>query len=61
MTDHARDLAAALGLRPATRADLPCMVEAAAEAARGTDAGAPIAAAIVAALRDACVILPARR
>ena len=58
VTDHARDLAAALGLRPATRADLPRMVEAAAEAARGTDAGAPIAAAIVAALRDACVILP---
>ncbi len=58
VTDHARDLAAALGLRPATRADLPRMVEAAAEAARGTDAGAPLAAAIVAALRDACVILP---
>jgi TnpA family transposase len=58
VTDHARDLAAALGLRPATRADLPRMVEAAAEAARGTDAGAPIAAAVVAALRDACVILP---
>jgi TnpA family transposase len=59
VTDHARELAAALGLHPATAADLPLMVEAAAEAARGTDAGAPIAAAVVAALRDAHVILPA--
>jgi hypothetical protein len=35
------------------------MVEAAAEAARGTDAGAPIAAAVVEALRRSRVILPA--
>jgi TnpA family transposase len=59
MTDHARELAAALGLRPATAADLPLMVEAAAEAARGTDAGAPIAVAAIEALRRSRVILPA--
>jgi TnpA family transposase len=59
VTDHARELAAALGLRPATAADLPLTVEAAAEAARGTDAGAPIATAVVEALRRARVILPA--
>jgi Domain of unknown function (DUF4158) len=59
VTDHARELAAALGLRPATAADLPLMIEAAAEAARGTDAGGPIAAAVVEALRRSRVILPA--
>ncbi|UFN51577.1 Tn3 family transposase (plasmid) [Roseomonas sp. OT10] len=59
MTDHARQLAAMLGLRPATAADLPFMVEAATEAARGTEAGAPIVAAIIAALRGARIILPA--
>lgn len=59
VTDHARKLAAALGLRPATAADLPLMIEAAAEAARGTDAGGPIAAAVVEALRRSRVTLPA--
>jgi hypothetical protein len=59
VTDNAGELAAALGLRPTTGADLLLMVEAAAEAARGTDAGAPIAAAVVEALRRARVILPA--
>ncbi len=59
VSDHARELAATLGLRPATAADLSPMVEAAAEAARGTDAGAPIAAAVVEALRRSRVILPA--
>ncbi len=59
VTDHARELAATLGLRPATAADLPLMVEAAAEAARGTDAGSPIAAAVIEALRRSRVILPA--
>ena len=58
VTDHARELAAALGLRPATAADLPRMIEAAAEAARGTDAGGPIAAAVVEALRRSRVLLP---
>ena len=59
MTDHARRLAATLGLRPPTTADLPLMIEAAAQAAWGTDRGQPIAAAVVAALRAAGVILPA--
>ena len=58
MTDHARQLAAALGLRTPTMADLPPMIEAAAEAARGTDRGQPIAAAVIAALRTARIILP---
>ena len=35
MTDHARQLAAILGLRTPTMADLPSVIEAAAEAARG--------------------------
>jgi hypothetical protein len=59
MTDHARDLAAALGLRPATDADLPFMIEAAARAEWTTDKGLPIAAGIVAALRSERIILPA--
>ena len=59
VTDHARQLAAALGVRPATAADLPLMAEAAAAAARGTDAGAAIAAGVAAALRRARIILPA--
>lgn len=53
MTDHARQLAATLGLRTPTLADLPPMIEAAAEVARGTDRGQPIAA-----LRAARIILP---
>lgn len=59
MTDHARRLAARLGLRPPVAADLPLMIEAAAQVAWSTDRGEPIAAAVVAALRDAGVILPA--
>jgi hypothetical protein len=59
MTDHARLLAASLGLRPPVTADLPMMIEAAAQAARGTDHGFPIATAVVSALRAARVILPA--
>jgi TnpA family transposase len=58
MTDHARQLAATLGLRTPTMADLPLMIEAAADAARGTDHGQPIAAAVVAALRASRIILP---
>ena len=58
MTDHARQLAATLRLRPPTMADLPPMIEAAADAARGTDHGQPIVAAVVAALRAARIILP---
>jgi TnpA family transposase len=59
MTDHARILAAALGLRPATAADLPFMIEAAAQDAWSTDRGHPIASAVIAALRAEKVILPA--
>lgn len=59
MTDHARLLAATLGLRPATKADLPMMIEAAAQAAWHTDRGHPITAAVIRALRAADIILPA--
>jgi hypothetical protein len=59
MTDHARRLAAMLRLRPPTVADLPLMIETAAQAAWGTDRGQPIAAAVVTALRGAGIILPA--
>jgi len=59
MTDHARILAAALGLRPTNAADLPFMIEAAAQCAWGTDRGQPIAAGVITALRAEGVILPA--
>jgi len=59
MTDHARLLATSLGLRPSVTADLPMMIEAAAQAAWGTDRGHPIATAVVSALRAARIILPA--
>jgi hypothetical protein len=59
MTDHARLLATSLGLRPSVTTDLPMMIEAAAQAAWGTDRGHPIATAVVSALRAARVILPA--
>src|ERR1700722_13676308 len=59
MTDHAKLLATTLGLRPPVSADLPKMIEAAAQAAWSTDRGQPIAAAVVAALRTARIILPA--
>ena len=58
MTDHARQLAAALRLRAPTMADVPLMIETAAEADRGTDSGRPIAVAVIAALRSARIILP---
>ena len=58
MTDHARLLATILGLRPPVIADLPMMIEAAAQAAWSTDRGQPIAAAVVTLLRAARVILP---
>jgi TnpA family transposase len=59
MTDHARVLATTLGLRPASTADLPFMIEAAAQSAWSTDRGQPIAAGVIAALRADKVILPA--
>ncbi|WP_425524262.1 DUF4158 domain-containing protein [Brucella anthropi] len=59
MTDHARELASALGLRGASRTDIPFMIEAAAKAAWGTDKGVVIAAGIIDALRQAKILLPA--
>lgn len=59
MTDHAHLLAKMLGLRSPTNADLPMMIEAAAQAAWSTERGQPIAAAVVSALRAAGIILPA--
>lgn len=59
MTDHARMLATTLGLRPPITADLPMMIEAAAQAAWATDRGQPIVYAVIAALRAAYIILPA--
>jgi TnpA family transposase len=44
MTDHSRALAAAFGMRLPTAADLPLMIEAAAQAACSTDRGHPIVA-----------------
>jgi hypothetical protein len=44
MTDQARELAAAYGIRGAARTDIPFMIEAAAKAAWGTDKGIVIAA-----------------
>jgi len=41
MTDHARLLALTLGLRPSANADLPIMIETAAQAAWTTDRGQP--------------------
>src|SRR5271166_2132019 len=58
MTDHARFLATALGLRPTANTDLPMMIEAAAQAAWSTDRGQPIVVAVVFALRAARIILP---
>jgi TnpA family transposase len=59
MSDHARMLAAAMGLRPAAASDLPFMIEAAAKAAWSTDRGLPAATGIITALRAEKVILPA--
>lgn len=58
MTDHARELAAILGLRPIGAADLPFMVEAASRAAWTTDKGLPIATGIIDALRAEGILLP---
>jgi hypothetical protein len=59
MTDHARELAAALGLRGASRTDIPFMIDAGAKVAWGTDNGMAIAAGVVDALRQARILLPA--
>ena len=52
-------LAAALGLRPASAADLPLMIEAAAQSAWSTDAASRSPPASIAALRAEKMILPA--
>jgi uncharacterized protein DUF4158 len=59
MSDHAREVASALGLRAPTNSDLPDVIEAAAQAASTTDRGLPIVAGIIAALRSEKIILPA--
>ncbi|AFL49732.1 hypothetical protein ABIE78_004492 [Sinorhizobium fredii] len=56
MTDHARELAGAYGLRGAARTDIPFMIEAAARAAWGTDKGVVIAAGVIDALRQAKIL-----
>jgi TnpA family transposase len=58
MTDHAREIGAALGLRPPVRSDLPLMIDAAAAAAWETDKGAAIVGAVVLALRSGGIMLP---
>jgi len=59
MTDHARELATALGFRGPVRADVPFMIEAAAGAAWATDRGVAIAAGVIDSLRGAKILLPA--
>ena len=58
MTDHARELAMRAGLRGPTRADIPFMIDAAAKTAWATDNGMTIATGVVAALREARILLP---
>jgi Domain of unknown function (DUF4158) len=58
MTDHARLIAEATGLRFPVRADIGLMIASAEQAAAGTDAGLPIATAIIAALHAARILLP---
>ena len=58
MTDHARLVAEASGVRPPTRGDIATMIAAAEQAAAGTDAGLPIATGIVDALRSGNILLP---
>jgi Domain of unknown function (DUF4158) len=59
MTDHSRALAAVFGMRLPTAADLPLMIEAAAQAAWSADRGQPIVAGTIAALRAEKILLPA--
>jgi TnpA family transposase len=58
MTDHARELAARLGVRGPVRADIPFMIDAAARAAWPTDKGIVIASGVISTLRDAHILLP---
>jgi uncharacterized protein DUF4158 len=56
--DHASEIAALLGLRAFTRADLPLALDCAAAAAWSTDKGEPIARATMDGLRAAKLVLP---
>lgn len=58
ITDHSREIMAALGMRPSQDSDLAMMIEAAADAARATDSGVSIVRGIVNALGDARIVLP---
>lgn len=58
MTDHARELAAVLGLRGAIGTDVALMIDAAAKAAWATDNGIVIAGGVIDALRQARILLP---
>ena len=58
MTDHAREVATALGFRGPVRSDVSFIIEAAAGAAWATDNGVTIAAGVIAALRGAKILLP---
>ena len=58
MTDHARLVAEASGVRPPTRGDIATMIAATEQAAAGTDAGLPIATGTVDALRSTNIPLP---
>lgn len=58
MTDHARLVAEATGVRPPTRGNIAMMIGAAEQVAAGTDAGLPIATGIIDALRAAGIWLP---
>ena len=58
MTDHARELAARLGMRGPVRSDIPLMIDAAARAAWPTDKGIVVASGVIAGLRQARIPLP---
>lgn len=58
MTDHARELAAAFGLRGPVKTDIPFMIEMATNASWPTDKGVVIAAGVIDALRQAKILLP---
>ena len=58
MTDHARELAAKLGMRGPVRSDISLMISAAASAAWSTDKGITIVGGVITCLRNAGIVLP---
>jgi hypothetical protein len=58
MTDHARALAAKLGMRGPVRSDISLMISAAASAAWSTDKGITIVGGVITCLRNAGIVLP---